>query len=191
MNDLTMPPPNSKVILVPTHANAPSAGTPAKPKPDFKETLQKLGDKMRERLGAVLHRSDTVFDADKLMKDIEKQLVSERRAIVLRFMGIEFSFGEMRPIHGDSTKLNQEIKTRVENAVQRWIDDNPDFFDNEVLSAIQDKRIQVGIRKKFAEQLEWRINGHAEKAADRIARDMAKELEKEVRGHMGINTGEE
>lgn len=167
------------------------AATAAKPKPDFKETLQKLGDKMRERLGGVLHRSDTVFDADKLMKDIEKQLVDERRAIVLRFMGIEFSFGEMRPIHGDQTRLNKEIQSRVEAAVQCWLSENPDFFASEVTKAFADKRIQAGIRKKFVEQLEWRVNGYAEKAADRVARTMAEDLEKEVREHMGINIGEE
>ncbi len=174
--------------------NVPSVATTAKsakPKPDFKETLQKLGNKMRERLGAVLHQSDSVFDAEQLMEDIEKQLVAERRAIVLRFMGVEFSFGEMRPIHGDHTKLNIEIKNRVEEAVQRWLSENPDFFAGEVTKAFADKRMQASIRKKFVEQLEWRITGHAEKAADRVARTMADELEKEVRGHMGINTGAE
>lgn len=186
-----MPLPNSKVILVPTHTNAPSAGTSAKPKPPaFEDVLRKLGERMKKQMGARLHQADSVFDPSRLMDDITNQIIRDRRAMVLAFMGIETSFGDLR-LSSNERKLNQEIKGRTEAATQQWIDENPDFFNGEISKVLNDPRLQKRLRSRFADSLSYRVERAVEEAASRVATDMAKDLENEVRGHLSLRGPEE
>ena len=166
--------------------------TPVKPRQSFKQKLIAIRDRMEEQFASAISRHDRTFDADGLVQEISNTLIRERREMVLKVMGFDTAFGRLELRDGRTRgALQNFVEEKVNEGVQRWAEENPDFFEEAVREALKKKSIRTSIQKRFTEVFEWRMREHAEELARKMVEEEGKRFEAQIRKHLTLATPED
>lgn len=155
---------------------------------NFGEQLRSARSKMEHRFAAAIGEEDKSFNPEALLDSIRDQLIAERRGMVMKLLGFSTRWGELEldtSARGQGM-LRSFVEDAVAKATQRWVDENPTFFEEAVQDAFKNPKLKTTLRKHFAEQFEWRMRQAAEEAACRLAREEAEAFYNEAKSQLSM-----
>lgn len=158
---------------------------------NFGEKLRDARFKMESRFAAVISEEDKSFDPEALLASIRDQLIAERREMVLKLLGFKTSWGELEfdassRVHGN---LQSFVEGAVAKATQRWVDENPDFFDEAIQEAMKNTKMRTALRKSFTRTFNWRLEQAVEARAADLADEEANKFYNEARSQLSMAAG--
>ena len=160
---------------------------------NFGEKLRNARSKMEHRFAAVISEEDKSFDPEALLASIRDQLIAERREMVLKLMGFRTSWGTELEINTsrNRTPLQTFIEKAVSDATNKWVAENPTFFEEAVQDTLKNPRFKAALRRRFVEQFEWRMRQSVEEAAALLAKEEAQVFYNEARSQLSMATPED
>lgn len=78
----------------------------------------------------------------------------------------------------------------VAKATQRWVDENPDFFDEAVQEAMKNMKTRTALRKSFARTFNWSLEQAVEARAEALAEEEADKLCNEAKAQLSLASEE-
>ena len=165
-----------------------SAKSPERKSFNFGEQLRKARSKMESRFAAVISEEDKSFDPEALLASIRDQLIAERREMVLKLLGFKTSWGELE--FDTSSRVRGSLQSFVESAVakatQRWVDENPDFFDKAIQEAMKNTKVRTALRKSFTRNFNWRLEQAVDARAEALASEEADKFYNEAKAQLSL-----
>ena len=155
---------------------------------NFGEMLRNARFKMESRFAAIISEEDKSFDPEALLASIRDQLIAERREMVLKLLGFRTSWGELELDTSARGRGSVQgfVEAAVAKATQRWVDENPTFFDEAVQKHLGNAKTKTALGKAFTQTFEWRLRQAVESRAETLANEEAEKFYNEAKAQLSL-----
>lgn len=152
--------------------------------------IQELATKMRGTISRVLSQLSDPIDEDALAEQIKNLLVTERRGMILKLLGINTRFGEVE-IDRQGGMFKSFMEQRATPLVEKYLVENIlPLLENqlELNKFVPTKTMQQQAIRDFKRIFEWKFQQHIKDLAEKAAKEHAETVFIQLKTALGHGT---
>lgn len=152
--------------------------------------IEELAAKMRGTVSRVLSQLSDPIDEDALAEQIKNLLVTERRGMILKLLGVSARFGEVE-IDRQGGMFKSFMEQRATPLVEKYLVENIlPLLENqlELNKFVPTRTMQQQAIQDFKRIFKWRFEQHIKTLAEKAAEEHAKTVFTQLKTALGHGT---
>lgn len=153
--------------------------------------VSQMRNNIRSKFAEAFAEQDSIMDSNQLRRDLTKELINERRTILMRMLGLTEKYGHLEiDQHGGNKVFSDRITKEVAAVLDEWIVGSLRIDCKKHLDELfNNAKTRKTYTQRYMEQLRWKTERALENLAVKDAEILAARLVAELRGELSMAAG--